>query len=123
MARIAAQIGALILILSSVLTASVLLVAALVAWLEPMTGLAAALAIAAAGFLFVALLLGLVLGAMVRAEKRRRRGMDAIIGLAELALALIPRRHLQRLEAGVAAGVGLAALVAILLRPVEDKDE
>ena len=38
---------------------------------------------------------------------------------AGLALLLVPRKHPYRLEAEVAAGVGLAALIALLLRPAE----
>lgn len=120
MARIILQLGVAVLILIAVTVSLGLLIAALVAWLEPLVGLAGALGLAGGGFLMIALALALVLRAQARAAERRRQSREAVFGLVELALILLPRRHLARLEAGLAAGVGLAALVAVLLRPEAD---
>jgi hypothetical protein len=122
MALFVRQVAALLLALFLVLVAFFLLVAGVVAWLEPMVGLAGALGLTALGFLIVAA--GLVWWVRVQARKarQRRRAQADLIGLVELALLLVPRKHMRRLVAGVTAGAGLATLVAALLRPAGKAD-
>ena len=122
-ARVALQIGVLLLALTSILVGLGLIVASFVAWLVPLTGLAGALAIAGAGFVVVALLLALLLGALAAAERRRRKRRDALVRLAERFLVLVPRQNLQRIEAGIVAALGLAALVALLLHPADGRKD
>lgn len=122
MARIAVQIGIAVMVLTAILAGFGLLLASIVAGLVPMTGLAAALAIAGAGVLVAAMLLALLSARLARAERRRRSARDTMVGLVDLILVLTPRRNQHRIEAGISAAVGLAALVALLLHPPGDRN-
>lgn len=122
-ASIVRKLGLLALLLIATAVAAGFLVAALVVWLASVLGVAAALAITGAGFLAVAFGLAQVLRLQARAASRRRKSQAAISGLVELVLILMPRRNLQRLEVGVAAGIGLAALLALLLRSADGPQE
>lgn len=123
MGRIAVQIGVLALFLMALLAGFGLVLASTVAGLAPMTGLAAALAIAGGGVLVVAALLALLAGKLTRAERRRRSARDTMVGLVDLILVLMPQRNLYRIEAGISAAVGLAALVALLVHPPRDRND
>lgn len=100
-----------------------LLLASLVTWLQPITGLAAALAIAGVGLLVIAMLLALLSARLARTERRRRPARDTMVGLIDLILVLVPRRNLHRIEAGISAAVGLATLVALLVHPPGDRKD
>jgi hypothetical protein len=123
MARIALRIGVLALFVMALLAGFGLVLASIVAGLAPMTGLAAALAIAGGGLLVVAALLVLLAGKLARAERQRRSARDTMVGLVDLILILAPRRSLHRIEAGISAAVGLAALVALLVHPPRDRND
>jgi hypothetical protein len=123
MARIALRIGVLALFVMALLAGFGLVLASIVAGLAPMTGLAAALAIAGGGLLVVAALLVLLAGKLARAERQRRSARDTMVGLVDLILILAPGRSLHRIEAGISAAVGLAALVALLVHPPRDRND
>ncbi len=123
MALIALQIGIALMVLMASLAGFGLVLASIVVGLAPMTGLAAALAIAGGGVLVVAALLVLLAGKLARAERQRRRAQDIMVGLVDLILVLVPRRSLHRVEAGISAAVGLAALVALLVHPPRDRND
>lgn len=123
MARIAVQIGIALMVLMAILVGFGLVLASIVAGLAPMTGLAVALAIAGGGILVVAALLVLLSARLAQAERRRRSARNTMVGLVDLILVLTPRRNLHRIEAGISAAVGLAALVALLVHPPRDRND
>lgn len=121
MAGIALQIaGAAMLVLLGA-TALGLIVAALVVWLAPLTGTAGALGLAGLGLAALALATMLGLRQRARAARRQLGSMQAVVGLAELALRLLPRDRLHRIEAGSAAIAGLAALIFLLFDAPPDR--
>lgn len=122
MARIGVQIGLALVMVLAGLAGGVLLVAAAIAALVPVTGLPGALGIAGLGFFGLALTIALVLRARARAAARRRQAAAWLTMLVDLVLLLMPNKNRQRLEAWAAAGVGIAALIALLLTPEKDPD-
>lgn len=121
-ASVLVQIALIILLLLATVVALGFLVAAFVVWLAPITGLAGALAITGGGFLVLGGAIALWARVLARRARRRRRSATTLFGLAELALLLLPKSQIRRLQAGVAAGMGLAALVTLLLHPHEPSD-
>lgn len=122
MAGLGVRIALVSLLLIAGVTGIGLLVGALVALIEPLVGMAGALAIVGLGHFLLAFLILLRLGALARAARGRRDAAASMVGLAELVLRLLPRTQLLRLRAGLAAGVGLAALIVLILRPESDRE-
>ena len=123
MPMIAMQIGLLACLLLAVLAGAGLLIAALVVLLSATLGLSGALALTGLGLFLVAAALALLMRRQARAALARRNAMASTAALAEIALLLLPRSFQRRLKTGVVAGLGIAALVALLVQPERKSDD
>lgn len=120
MARMGLGVVLSVLILLAVAGGGVLLLAAAVVGLQPVVGLAGALALTGGGLFGLALVLGLVLQSVLRRARDRRRALAPVVGLVEVLLAVLPRKRVVQLEATVAAGVAVGTILLHLLK-AEDR--
>jgi hypothetical protein len=123
MPMIAMQIGLLACLLLAVLAGAGFLIAALVVYLAAILGLSGALALTGLGLFLVAAALALVMRRQARAAQARHNAMASTAALAEIAVLLLPRTFQRRLKAGVAAGLGIAALIALLVQTDRKSDD